>query len=162
MGGRLSDIKETATNAIEIIHEMGTPEVRSSLDKVRDTTREVRGIIEALSTPAMVKNIENMQQMALTMQDAATRMENTVKELKATGVFEEVKKTSESARRMMDSLGGMGSDGEMKELSKETLMAIKQLVEELKLAVADSRRAGVIRNAGEVAKEISALKETVS
>lgn len=162
MGGKLRDIREAASSAVEIIHEMGTPEVRDSLDKAKETTREVREIIEALSTPAMVKNIENLQQMALTMQDAAARMESTVKELKETGIFDEVKKTSEAARRTMDSLGGMGSDGEMKELSKETLLAVKQLVEELKLAVADSRRAGVIKNAGEAAKEISALRETVS
>lgn len=162
MSGKLRDIRETASNAIEIIHEMGTPEVRQSLDKVKDTTREVRGVIEALSTPAMVKNIENFQQMAATMQDAATRMENTVRELKETGIFDEVKKTSESARRAMDSLGGMGGDGEMKELSKETLQAVKALVDELRLAVADSRRAGVIKNASDAAKDISALKEAVS
>lgn len=162
MSGKLRDIRETASNAIEIIHEMGTPEVRQSLDKVKDTTREVRGVIEALSTPAMVKNIENFSQMAATMQDAATRMENTVRELKETGIFDEVKKTSESARRAMDSLGGMGGDGEMKELSKETLQAVKALVDELRLAVADSRRAGVIKNASDAAKDISALKEAVS
>ncbi len=162
MGGKLGDIRETASNAIEIIREMGTPEVRSSLDKVKDTTREVKEIIQALSTPEMVKNIENLQRMAQTMQDAATRMENTVRELKETGIFDEVKKTSESARRAMDLVGGMGSDGEMKELSKETLQAVRGLVEELRLAVADSRRAGIIRNASEAAKDISALKEAAS
>jgi hypothetical protein len=162
MSGKLRDIRETASNAIEIIHEMGTPEVRQSLDKVKDTTREVREIIEALSTPAMVKNIENFQQMATTMQDAATRMENTVRELKETGIFDEVKKTSESARRAIDSLGGMGGDGEMKQLSKETMQAVKALIDELRLAVADSRQAGIIKNASDTAKEISALKEAVS
>jgi prophage DNA circulation protein len=162
MSGKLKDIRETASSAIEIIHEIGTPEVRASLDKVKDTTREVREIIEALSTPAMVKNIENLQQMAQTMQDTATRMENTVRELKETGIFDEVKKTSESARKAMDSLGGMGGDGEMKELSKETVLAVKALVEELRLAVADSRKAGVIKSANEAAKEMSALKEAVS
>ncbi|WP_415282674.1 hypothetical protein [Candidatus Nitrososphaera sp. FF02] len=162
MSGKLRDIRETASNAIEIIHEMGTPEVRSSLDKVKDTTREVRQIIEALSTPAMVKNIENFQQMTQNMDDAATRMENAVRQLKESGVLEEVKKTAESARHTMDSFGGMGGDGEMKELSKETLQAVKALIEELKLAVADSRKAGVIKAANDTAKEISALKETIT
>jgi hypothetical protein len=62
----------------------------------------------------------------------------------------------------MDSLGGMGGDGEMKQLSKETMQAVKALIDELRLAVADSRQAGIIKNASDTAKEISALKEAVS
>ncbi|HVX02288.1 MAG TPA: hypothetical protein VHA09_03975, partial [Nitrososphaera sp.] len=87
MSGKLRDIKETASNAIEIIHEIGTPEVRDSLDRIKDTTKEVKEIIEALSTPEMVKNMENIRLMAESMQDAASRMENTFKEIKESGVL---------------------------------------------------------------------------
>jgi hypothetical protein len=161
MSGKLRDIKETASDAIEIIHEIGTPEVRSSLDKIKDTTKEVREIIQALSTPEMVKNMENMRLMAESMQDAASKMENTVKELTATGVFEEVKKTSESARNIMDCFGN-SQGGEMIQVSKETAQAVKELVQELKLAISDSRKSGVIKNANETVREISSLKDTVT
>lgn len=166
MSGKLRDIRETASNAIEIIHEIGTPEVRGSLDRIKDTTKEVREIIEALSTPEMVKNMENMRLMAESMQDAASRMESTFKELKASGVLEEVKKTSESARNVMDSFGssggGDGKGNEMMQVSKETMQAVKELVQELKLAISDSRRTGIIKDANETAREISSLKDTVT
>lgn len=168
MSGKLRDIKETASNAIEIIHEIGTPEVRGSLDKIKETTKEVREIVEALSTPEMVKNMENMRLMAESMQDAASKMENTFKDLKASGVIEEVKKTSESARNAMDSLGGSAGGGsgnggsEMMQVSKETMQAVKELVQELKLAISDSRKAGVIKNVNETARELSSLKGTVT
>ncbi|UVS69039.1 hypothetical protein [Nitrososphaera viennensis] len=167
MSGKLRDIKETASNAIEIIHEIGTPEVRSSLDKIKDTTKEVKEIIETLSTPEMVKNMENIRLTAESMQDAASRMENTFRELKASGIFEEIKKTSESARGVMDSFGSTeggssGGGGEMIQVSRETVQAIKELVQELKLAVQDSRKSGVIKNINETAKEISSLKESVT
>ncbi len=161
MSGKLRDIRETASNAIEIIHEIGTPEVRSSLDKIKDTTKELREIIQALSTPEMVKNMENIRLTAESMQDAATRMENTFKELKATGVLEEVKKTSVSARSMMDSFGSSGGSGEMMQVSKETMQAVKDLVQEVRMAISDSRRAGVVKDVNETAKEISSLKSTV-
>jgi len=167
MSGKLRDIRETASNAIEIIHEIGTPEVRSSLDKIKDTTKEVREIIQALTTPEMVKNMENIRMTAESMQDAATRMENTFKELKASGVLEEVKKTSESARNVMESFGSTGTGGstgagEILQVSKETVQAVKELVEELKLAISDSRKSGVIKNVNDTAREITSLKETMT
>ncbi|AIF83194.1 hypothetical protein NTE_01121 [Candidatus Nitrososphaera evergladensis SR1] len=164
MSGKLRDIRETASDAIEIIHEIGTPEVRSSLDKIKDTTKEVREIIQALSTPEMVKNMENMRLTAESMQDAASRMENTFKELKESGVLDEVKKTSESARNVMDSFGSAagGNNSEVMQASKETVQAVKELVQELKLAISDSRKSGVIKNVNETVKEISSLKDTVT
>jgi hypothetical protein len=161
MSGKLRDIRETASNAIEIIHEIGTPEVRSSLDKIKDTTKEVREIIQALSTPEMVKNMENIRLTAESMQDAAVRMENTFKELKASGVFEEVKKTSVSARNVMDSFGSSGGSGEMMQVSKETMQAVKDLIQELRMAISDSRRAGIVKDVNDTANEISSLKSTV-
>jgi hypothetical protein len=163
MSGKLRDIRETASNAIEIIHEIGTPEVRDSLDTIKDTTKEVKEIMETLRSPEMVKNIENFRLTAETIQDAASRMERVFTELKESGVFEEIKKTSQSARNAIDSFGeGGGANNEIIKESKEAVHAVKELVQELKLAIADSRKGGVIKNMNETAREISAIKGSAS
>ena len=50
------DIKETASDAVEIMRQIGTPEVQESFDKIRETATIAKEIMEALKTPEIVKN----------------------------------------------------------------------------------------------------------
>jgi hypothetical protein len=40
MGGKIRDIKETTSNAAEIIRQFRTPEMQMSLDKIKETARD--------------------------------------------------------------------------------------------------------------------------
>ncbi|MFB5614852.1 MAG: hypothetical protein ACE5RI_07110, partial [Candidatus Nitrosomaritimum yanchengensis] len=78
---KIRDIKETASDAVEIMRHIGTPGVIESLTKVKDTAKVVNEIIQNLNTPEMVKNIENFRLISENMDRASAKMENTVNHL---------------------------------------------------------------------------------
>lgn len=153
MAEKLKDIKETASDAVEIIRELGTPEVQESLEKIRDTAKAAREIIESLKDPAMVQNIENMRKMAESLENTGSKMENTVATLKDSGVLDETREAIKSAKNTIGSVGDGKNMGETMDAIKEMLRSISGLVEELKLTVAESKKSGVIRNAEEAIRE---------
>lgn len=42
MAEKLKDIKETASDAVEIIRELGSPDVQESLEKIREVAKTGR------------------------------------------------------------------------------------------------------------------------
>jgi hypothetical protein len=46
MGGKLNDIRETSSNAIQIIRDLKNPEVHESLNRVKDITATVKDFFE--------------------------------------------------------------------------------------------------------------------
>lgn len=153
MAGKLRDIKETASDAVEIIRELGSPEVQGSLEKIREVAKTVRDIIVSLEDPAMVANIENMRKMTESIENTSARAEKITTELKDLGVLDEARETIKSAKSAISSVGDAKNMGETMDAIKEMLRSISGLVDELKLTVASSKKAGVIHDAEEAIRE---------
>ena len=87
---KLHEIKETASDAVEIIRQIGTPGVQESLNKVKETATSVNDIIQSLKTPEMVKNIENFRLISENINEASTKMQSTMQQLHETGVIDAI------------------------------------------------------------------------
>jgi hypothetical protein len=166
--GKLHDIKETASDAVEIMRQIGTPGVQESLDKVRQTATIAKEVMESLKSPEMVKNIENIRLISENMNEASTKMQDTVKQLKETGVIDEAKELIKSAKSKIDSFGGSGEGGingqDLRDVTtavKEMFESIKGLVDELKTTATSSKKSGTIRIIEETVKEASDIYNTV-
>ena len=133
---KLKQIKETVSGVTEILSQIRTPEVQNSIGNIMDTSSIVKEIIEALRTPEMVKNIENFRLISENMNEASTKMQDTLKQLEETGLINETKWLIRSAKGTMDSFGDRSQD--LREIStaiKEMIMSISGLVDELKKAI---------------------------
>lgn len=166
--GKLHDIKETASDAVEIMRQIGTPGVQESMDKVRQTATVAKEIMESLKSPEMVKNIENIRLISENMNEASTKMQNTMNQLKETGVIDEAKELIKSAKGKIDSFGGSGEGSitgqDLRDVTtavKDMLESIKGLVDELKVTVASSKKSGTIHNVEETVKEASSIYNTI-
>lgn len=154
MPEKLKDIKETASDAVEIIRELGSPDVQESLEKIREVAKTGREIIESLKDPAMVTNIENMRKMVESAESTSARLEKIAMEMKSSGILDEARETIKSAKETMSLVGsGGGNMGETIDAIKEMLRSVSGLVDELKLTVASSKKDGVIHNAEEAIRE---------
>ena len=160
MTERLKDIKETASDAVEIIRELGSPEVQDSLEKIRDTAKVGSDIIKALKDPAMVTNIENIRKTAESFENTSARVERVTIELKNSGILDEVRETIKSTKNTISSVGDSKNMGETMNALKEMLRSISELIDELKLTVTGSKESGTIHNIEEAIRETtSAFKE---
>lgn len=157
MAEKLKDIKETASDAVEIMRELAKPEVRESLDKIKHTAGIAREIIESLKDPAMITNIENMRRMAESFESSSNRIEALTKDLRNSGVLEEAREAIKSARATINSVGDSKNMGETMDAIKEMLRAISGLVDELKLTVASSKNHGIIHNAEEAVRNTRSI-----
>jgi hypothetical protein len=153
MAEKLKDIKETASDAVEIIRELGSPDVQESLEKIREVAKTGREIIESLKDPAMVTNIENMRKMVESADSTSARLERITTEMKNSGVLDEARETIKSAKTTINSVGDSKNMGETMDAIKEMLQSISGLVDELKLTVASSKKDGVIHDAEEAMRE---------
>lgn len=153
MSDKLRDIKDTASDAVEIIRELGTPEVQASLENIRETARIAKELIDSLKDPAIVANIENVRRTAESFEKSSARMETTVAEIKSSGVLDEVKGAVGSARRTMDSLGQGKGMGETVDALKEMLRSVSELVEELRLTVASAKTKDIVKNMEETVRD---------
>jgi uncharacterized protein YjgD (DUF1641 family) len=150
---KLKDIKETASDAVEIMRELGSPDVQASLEKIREVAKTGREIIESFKDPAMVANIENIRKTAESIDNTSAQMERTITELKNSGVLDEARETIKSAKTTISFVGDSKNMGETMGAIKEMLRAISGLVDELKLTVASSKKDGVIHDAEEAIRE---------
>jgi hypothetical protein len=153
MAERLRNIKETASDAVEIIRELGSPDVQESLEKIREVANTAREIIESLKDPAMVTNIENMRKAAESIENTGARIERITTELKDSGIIDEARETIKSAKGTISSVGDAKNMGETMDAIKEMLRSISGLVDELKLTVVSSKKDGVIHDAEEAVRE---------
>ena len=157
MAEKLKDIKETASDAVEIIRELGSPEVQESLEKIKETANTAREVIESFKDPAMVTNIENIRKMTESIDSTSTRMEKVVIELKSSGILDETRETIKSAKTTMSSIGDDKNIGEMVDAIKEMLRSISGLMEELKITVVESKKSGTLHNAEEAIRETRSI-----
>jgi anionic cell wall polymer biosynthesis LytR-Cps2A-Psr (LCP) family protein len=153
MTERLKDIKETASDAVEIIRELGSPDVQASLEKIRDTAKVGSEIIKSLKDPGMVTNIENIRKTAESFENTSARIERVTMELKNSGVLDETRETIKSAKNTISSVGDSKNMGETMDAIKEMLRSISALVDELKLTVIGSKESGTIHNIEETIRE---------
>jgi hypothetical protein len=163
---KLKGIRETVSDAAEIMTHLGKPEVQKSVDNIMDTAKLAKEIIESLKTPQMVKNIENFCLISENINEASTKMQNTLMQLEQTGVINEVKELIQSTKGVMNSFDGSegainGQDlHEMSTAIKEMFKSVRALVDELRITVAYSIKSGAIHNMEETVKEASDIYKT--
>lgn len=162
MGEKLKDIKETTSDAVEIIRELGTPQVQQSLDKIRETAKIAQGIIESIKDPQIIKNIENIRLTAEAMDDASMKMENMVLEIKQSGIIDETKEAIKSVRNTVNSVDNNQNLLEMITDIREMLKSISGLLDELKITVAYSKKSGTIHNVKELVHEASSIYSDIT
>ena len=153
MAEKLKDIKETASDAVEIIRELGSPDVQKSLENIRDTAKVGNEIIKSLKEPAMVTNIENIRKTTESFEKTSARIERVTMELKNSGVLDETRETIKSAKNTISYVGDSRNVGETKDAIKEMLRSISALVDELKLTMITSKESGTIHNIEEAIRE---------
>ncbi len=149
------------------MHQIRISGVQESLNKVKDTATIVNGIMQGLSTPEMVKNIENFRLISENMNQASTKMQNTMQQLKETGVIDEGAELIKSAKGKINSFGdGEGNINgqdlhDVTTATKEMMESIKELVIELTVTTASSKKSTTIRNVKETINEASDIYKTI-
>jgi hypothetical protein len=177
--GKLHDIKETASDAVAIMRELGTPGVQESFEVIREVAKIAKEITETMKTPEWRQNMENIRLISENMNSVSARMDRTTAGLKETGIIDDAKGLINTVRSKMDSFGGDGggegqqyaaaggggiSGQDLKELStsfKEMLEAIKALARELRLTVEESKKSGTVSNIEETFREASDTYSTL-
>lgn len=153
MAEKLKDMKKTTSDAVEIIRELGSPDVQKSLEKIRDTAKVGSEIIKSLKEPTMVTNIENIRKTTESIEKSSARIERVTMELKNSGVLDETRETIKSAKYTISSVGDSKNLGETMDALKVMLRSISALVDELKLTVVESKQSGTIHNIEETIRE---------
>jgi len=149
------------------LRQIGTPGVQESLNKVKETATIVNEMIQNLKTPEIVKNIENFRLISENMNEASTKMQNTMQQLRETGVIDEATELIKSTRGKINSFGDGGEGSingqDLRDVStatKEMLVSIKDLMVELKETVESSKKSETFRNVKETIKEASDIYKT--
>jgi methyl-accepting chemotaxis protein len=161
MGDKSKGFRGTISNAAEIIKSLGSPEVYKSLERIYQTTKEARGMMESLREPEMVKNIDNIRLTAEAIERTSNKIENSVLEIKKIGILEEASELLEAARNTLTSGEYKNNISEVTSAIKEMLESIRALTDELRLTITSSRKSGLIHNADEAMKEASSFYHTV-
>ncbi|MBM2819544.1 MAG: hypothetical protein HW410_1226 [Nitrosarchaeum sp.] len=166
---KLHEIRETASDAVEIMRQISTPGVLESLDNVKETAAIVNEIIQGLKTPEMVKNIENFRLISENMNGAASKIQNTMQQLKETGVIDKTSDLIHTAKEKIDSFGHGDENSinghDLRDVSvatREMFVSIKDLMNELTATITSSKKSGAIRNIQETIKEASDIRKTVT
>ena len=161
---KLHDIKETVSNAVKIIRQIGAPGVPDSLHKVKETAEIANEIMRCLQSSEMVKNIENFRLISENMNEASTKIQNTMQQLRETGVIDEGTDLIKSAKCKINSFDDGSINGQdLQDVSiatREMLVSIKYLMIELKETVSFSKKSETIHNFNETIKEISDIYKT--
>jgi flagellin-specific chaperone FliS len=152
LADKLREIRETTSDAVSIIRELGAPGVQDSLGKILETTKAAKEIVDKLKEPEFVKNIENIRLTTESIEEASTKLENTIREIKQTGVLEQAREAIRSANNILDSLSS-NKDFEGTEIMKATLSSIRDLVDELRLIAVSFKKTGTLNNAAAIINE---------
>jgi hypothetical protein len=164
---KIKDIKGIVFGAVEIMRQVRAPGVQETFGEITDTAMIAKSIIEELKTPEMVKNIENFRLISENINQATTKMQDTLKHLEETGVINEAKGLIKSAKNTVDSFGGSAQGSingqDLREVStaiKEMFKSIRSLVDELRITVAYSKKSGTIHSIEETFNEVSDIYKT--
>ena len=178
-GGKLHDIKETASDAVAIMRELGTPGVQESFEVIREIAVVAKDIMETMKSPEWQQNMENIRIISENMNSLSARMDRTSAGLKETGIIDDAKGLISTIRTKAGSFssGGQQSTAEgetvrgggitgqdLKELGtsiKEMLEAVKALAWELRITVAEAKKSGTVYNIEETIREASDAYKTI-
>jgi len=168
---KISDIKDTASDTVEILRQLGTPGVQETLDKARTMTITVKEIMETMKSAEWVQNLENIRKMMDDMNSSSLAMQNTVRELKESGVLDEARMFMQSAKKTMDSFGGgdggqaSGTKQDIHEVVvsfREMIDSFKLLTDELKAVAVESKRpGGTVNELEQTVRDVSSAYRTV-
>lgn len=177
--GKLHDIKETASDAVAIMRELGTPGVQESFEVIREIAVIAKDIMETMKSPEWQQNMENIRIISENMNSVSARVDRASAGLKETGIVDDAKGLISTIRTKADSFGGDGqqstAEGEtvrgggitgqdLKELGtsiKEMLEAVKALAWELRVTIAESKKSGTVYNIEETFREASDTYNTI-
>jgi hypothetical protein len=179
-GGKLHDIKETASDAVAIMRELGTPGVQESFEVIREIAVIAKDIMETMKSPEWQQNMENIRIISENMNSVYARVDRASAGLKETGIIDDAKGLISTIRTKAGSFssggqqsttegetvrGGGGINGQdLKELGtsiKEMLEAVKALAWELRVTVAEAKKSGTVYNIEETFREASDAYKTV-
>ena len=169
---KISDIKDTASDTVEILRQLGTPGVQETLDKARTMTITVKEIMETMKSAEWVQNLENIRKMMDDMNSSSLAMQNTVRELKESGVLDEARSFMQSAKNTMDSFGGVAGGGQGPGTKqdihdvvvsfREMIDSFKLLTDELKAVAVESKRpGGTVNELEQTVRDVSSAYRTV-
>jgi AmiR/NasT family two-component response regulator len=103
-----------------------------SLGKIMETGVLAKEIIEALKTPEMVKNLDNIRIISENINEASTKMQNAFKQLEETGIMNETKGLVQSAKSTVESFGASQNVQEIGLTIKDMFKSMRVLVDGLK------------------------------
>ena len=177
--GKLHDIKETASDAVAIMRELGTPGVQESFEVIREIAVIAKDIMETMKSPEWQQNMENIRIISENMNSVSARVDRASAGLKETGIIDDAKGLISTIRTKADSFGGDGQQStaegktvrgggitgqDLKELGtsiKEMLEAVKALAWELRVTIAESKKSGTVYNIEETFREASDTYNTI-
>lgn len=182
--GKLHDIKETASDAVAIMRELGTPGVQESFEVIREIAVIAKDIMETMKSPEWQQNMENIRIISENINSVSERVDRTSAGLKETGIIDDAKDLISTIRAKVGSFsddgqqtsagegraGGVRSGGgsingqDLKELStsfKEMLESVNALASELRVTVAESKKSGTVYNIEETFREASDTYRTI-
>ena len=182
--GKLHDIKETASDALEIIRELATDDARHSLGLIKEITSDIKEIVQAVNSPEMIKNIENIQIAAEAARGASSNVNKISQIMKESGIMNEAKEMASVVKSSLVGntdtnmqaagvrFGGssksgisfnLNSVGEVFESVKEVNRSISELVQELKLAAKQSRESdvGIVHNLADTTRDLHKTYENL-
>lgn len=133
--GKIQEIRETVSCAVEIMRQIRAPGVQESLGKIMDMGQVVQDVIEALKTPEMVQNIENFRLITQNINEASEKMHSTIKLMEQTGVIHEAKEFARSAQGLMNMISNTGQD------LRDVNTAVKSMFKSVQVLVEDIRPA---------------------
>jgi hypothetical protein len=179
-GGKMHDIKETASDAVAIMRELATPGVYESFEVIREIAVIAKDIMDTMKSPEWQQNMENIRIISESINSVSARVDKTSAGLKETGIVDDAKDLIGTIRTKMGSFSGDGeqsaaaggdnssrggvSGQDLKELSisfKEMLEAVKALAWELRVTVEESKKTGTVHNIEETYREASDTYRTV-
>lgn len=177
-GGKLHDIKETASDAVAIMRELGTPGVQESFEVIREIAVIAKDIMETMKSPEWQQNMENIRIISENINSVSERVDRASAGLKETGIIDDAKGLISTIQTKVGTFSGDGqqstAEGEtvrgginsqdLKEIGtsiKEMLEAVKALAWELRVTVAESKKSSTVYNIEETFREASDTYKTI-
>ena len=142
MGGKLNDIRETSSNAIQIIRDLKNPKVHESLNRVKDIAPTVKEIVESFKDPSMVKNIENFRLTLESIEKISSKIDSIRSDTQNSGLMDEISSTIRASRLALDTLNSEGGTKELVSASKNLISEISSMVVEVKQTFSQHRKYG--------------------
>lgn len=166
MGGKLNDIRETSSNAIQIIRDLKNPEVHESLNRMKDITAIVREIVESFKDPSMVKNIENFRLTLESIERISSKIDSLRSDTQNSDLMDEISSTIRGCRIALDTLNSEGGTKELVSASKNliseissTVLEIKELLHSIGSTDGTADIAGIVDNVKEIRNYAKSVHE---